>query len=126
VATLDALDELHHFPLWEKELQTRATDRVRAWLLDGRVKTAESVQKQLVGGALQWLLDLGLIEKRTGQPGQVTLALAEKFSAPEALETALNHYGRFLFSYRTKAPKKSTPEPAVAAAGQVGTAQRAH
>ncbi len=95
VATIDALDELTHFPLWEKELAIRGVDRVRAWLLDGRIRTAESLQKPLIQGALRWLLDLGVLEARPDK----TLALAERFSAPAALEGLKLHYARFLFSF---------------------------
>lgn len=110
VATLDALDELTHFPLWEKELATRGVDRVRAWLLDGRIRTSESVQKPLVQSALAWARDLGVIEERKDK----TLALTEKFNEPENLKRTCRHFGRFLFSYQDSERTRGDGQPIIA------------
>ncbi|MCC6810098.1 MAG: 1-acyl-sn-glycerol-3-phosphate acyltransferase [Deltaproteobacteria bacterium] len=122
VATLDALDELTQFPLWEKELAIRAVDRVRAWLLDGRIKTSESLQKPLVQSALAWLRDLGVVAERPDK----TLALTEKFNDPENLRLVREHFGRFLFSYGNAERTSGTPPPIMAGDSSVTGAAHGH
>jgi glycerol-3-phosphate O-acyltransferase len=111
VATLDALDELRHFPLWEKELATRALDRIRVWLLDGRIRTAESHQKPFVQNALAWARGLGVLYEREDK----TLALTEKFNDPENLKMVRRHFGRFLFSYSESERTSADGRPIIAA-----------
>jgi glycerol-3-phosphate O-acyltransferase len=113
VATIDSLDELTHFPLWEKELVTRGMERVRAWLLDGKVRTAESLQKPLVQGALSWLKDLGVVVLRPDQ----TLTLSERFADPLTLDALKRHYARFVYGY----PRQMLSTPMAKSSATVNT-----
>jgi len=87
---------------------------VRAWLLDGKIRTAESLQKPLVQGAINWLKDLGVIAVRP----DMTLALSERFSGAAAVDALKRHYALFLFSFpRDQLSRTERPAPPIMSGG---------
>ncbi len=88
------LRELRTFPLWEKELITRAQDQARRAYLEGKIQRPEAVNSTLISSALKWFQDSGVITSRISAKRK-TLSLSSHYSG-DALEKLIESIGRFV------------------------------
>jgi glycerol-3-phosphate O-acyltransferase len=92
--TARATSDLRAFPLWEKELSTRAMERCRRAFLEGTITRPESANLTLIANALRWLKEAGVIEE-SGTGRRQVLALSRAY-AGEALERLIEDIQAFL------------------------------
>lgn len=93
VAALFAVEELKKFPLSDKELVDRGLDQAKLWVLEGTLRTPESLQRPLLQNAISWLRDLEIV---AGDP-KGALSLGKAVEDAQALVELRRFYGRFLY-----------------------------
>jgi len=93
-ATASTLGDLRQFPLWEKELVARATERARRSYLEGHLRRPESAARVLIQNAVAWMQEAGAIEENS-HGKKHTLKLSQTYEVGK-LETLLHDLGAFL------------------------------
>jgi len=88
------LQELRKFPLWKKELVTRAMERARRCFFEGQIQRPESSGRTLTENALGWMLATGVIEPHASGKKQ-ELQLSEAYEN-QGLQQLINDIGAFL------------------------------
>ena len=104
VAALHTVEALRQFPLWERELVDRVLEQTRLFVLEGTLRTTESVQKPLATNAVSWLQDLGVIHASGGKSFGFTALYAER--AP--LDALRTYYSSFI-DLRVLSPEPPVP-----------------
>ena len=92
--TANSLKELRTFPLWQKELVTRAQEQTRREYLEGNISRPEAINSTLIQSALRWFQDSGVLESRTSGKRK-TLSLSKHYSG-DALEKLIENIAQFL------------------------------
>jgi glycerol-3-phosphate O-acyltransferase len=85
--------DLRGFPLWKKELVTRAMERARRAFLEGEIRRPESAGRIIIEGGVGWLLSTGVVEASGGK--KQTLKLSPEHEAGE-LEQLTERVAAFL------------------------------
>lgn len=111
VAALFAAEELKRFPLSDKELADRALDQAKLWVLEGTLRTKESLQRPLVQNAITWLQELSVV---TGDK-KAALSLSDQYSAGHAFLELKRYYGQYLY---IGIPRTVFSDPAIMSLGQ--------
>ncbi len=88
------LPELKRFPLWDKELATRALDRARRAFLEGAVSRPESANRTLIESALGWMIATGVVDAKS-EGRRKRLQLSEAYDG-SALDELIADIGAFL------------------------------
>jgi glycerol-3-phosphate O-acyltransferase len=94
--TACALRELHAFPMWQKELETRAFEGGRRAFLEGIIRRPEATSGILIKGALDSFTRMGVIRIDTRE-NKAHVQLTEAYAEAE-LEKFITHIARFLAS----------------------------
>lgn len=88
------LRDLRDFPLWDRELSTRALERARRAYLEGNITRPESASRTLVQTALQWFAEEGVVDE-TPAGRRKSLQLSAKY-AGEGLDRLVAEISEFL------------------------------
>lgn len=92
--TFETLRELRDFPLWEKELIARTQDRCRRAYLAGMIENAEAANTLLIGNAVAWCKENGVLEERPeGRRTVLALTAAYETAALDELVDTLARCG---------------------------------
>ncbi|MBN1959498.1 MAG: 1-acyl-sn-glycerol-3-phosphate acyltransferase [Deltaproteobacteria bacterium] len=62
---IQTISDLYKFPLWDKELATRARERARRYYLEGIIRSPEAASNTLIDSALKWALDVNIISVKS-------------------------------------------------------------
>lgn len=97
-STACVLRELRTFPLWQKELISRALESTRRAFLEGTISRPESASRTLIENALAWCAQQGFIQREThGKRQNIRLDDNKMVSGEHAsLEVLIAHIARFL------------------------------
>lgn len=86
--------DLRAFPLWDRELVNRATERAQRAFLVGDIGCAEAANRTLVENAVGWMIDAGVLDARM-DGRRKTVTLSERYAGPE-LERLIDDIGGFV------------------------------
>jgi glycerol-3-phosphate O-acyltransferase len=92
--TLQTLPELRRFPLWERELATRALEQVRRAYLEGTISRPEAANRTLIESAIAWLRE-GEVLVAKGDGKRKRLEVAEAYEG-EKLAAFTKRLGSYL------------------------------
>ncbi|MEK7704602.1 MAG: 1-acyl-sn-glycerol-3-phosphate acyltransferase, partial [Myxococcota bacterium] len=88
------LRDLRSFPLWDRELIARAGEHAQRAFLVGDIGCAEAASTTLIGSAVGWMVDSGVLQART-EGRRKNLRLSERY-ADEQLEKLIGDIHAFV------------------------------
>jgi len=94
--TVDSVDMLGRFPLWQSELVKRSQERVRRAFLSGEIKCAEAASPPLVEAAIGWLKDASVLTWDTDGGGRNLAVQGDEAQA--RLVELKSQLGGFMFT----------------------------
>ncbi len=93
LVTAQTLVDLRQFPLWDKELLSRALERARRAFLEGAITRPEAASRTLVENALAWMIEGGVLDvKLEGKKKRLQLKGAHDGPALEKLIAQIASY----------------------------------
>jgi glycerol-3-phosphate O-acyltransferase len=92
--TAATVHELRKFPMWHKELATRALERARRGFLEGQLSRPEAANRNTIENALDWMIASGMLEVDRSTKRK-PVRIADGFSEEE-LNRLVNDIAAFL------------------------------